>query len=68
MLLFDLWRRGFSKYMEREPDGTLVAKEEAEVYYENYYIRADKVRYNPRPKRLLQREMCMLGLPMESLK
>jgi LPS-assembly protein len=43
----------FSKYLEREPDGTLVAREEVEVYYENYYIRADKVRYNPQTKEVV---------------
>jgi LPS-assembly protein len=43
----------FSKYMEREPDGTLVAREEVEIYYENYYIRADKVRYNPQTKEVI---------------
>jgi LPS-assembly protein len=43
----------FSKYVEREPDGTLVAREEVEIYYENYYIRADKVRYNPQTKEVI---------------
>lgn len=43
----------FSKYMEREPDGTFVAREEVEIYYENYYIKADKARYNPRTKEVV---------------
>jgi LPS-assembly protein len=43
----------FSRFLEREPDGTLVAREGVEVYYENYYIRADKVRYNPQTKEVV---------------
>jgi LPS-assembly protein len=42
-----------SKSLEREPDGTLVAKEEVEVYYRDYYIKADKVRYNPQTKEVV---------------
>jgi LPS-assembly protein len=42
-----------SKYLEREPDGTIVAREEVEVYYRDYYIKADKVRYNPQTKEII---------------
>jgi LPS-assembly protein len=43
----------FSKSLEREPDGWLSAREEVEVYYKDYYIRADKVRYNPQTKEII---------------
>jgi LPS-assembly protein len=43
----------FSKSLERGPDGWLSAREEVEVYYKEYYIRADKVRYNPQTKEII---------------
>ncbi|WP_448587881.1 LPS-assembly protein LptD [Thermocrinis sp.] len=43
----------FSNYLERQPDGWIHAKEEVEVYHENYYIKADSVRYNPTTKEIV---------------
>ncbi len=43
----------FSDTFEREPDGVITAKGSVEVYHEGYYIKADKVRYDPKTKEII---------------
>ncbi len=37
----------FSDYLEKLPDGNMVAKGHVQAYYENYYLEADYLKYDP---------------------
>jgi len=43
----------FSDYLERQPDGWILAKGNVETYHKSYYIKADSVRYNPETKEII---------------